>query len=103
MLMFPHSGTANYLRSLNLSNATVNVHYDYSGVTYNRDIFASAPSNRVIVVHFTTPNNSPTITFSCTLTNHQSGSLYTTGNDLIMHARVRPEGTTVILPRPPWA
>ena len=92
MLTFLHSGTANYLRSLDLSNATVNVHYDYSGVTYNRDIFASAPSNRVIVVHFTTPNNSPTITFSCTLTNHQSGSLYTTGNDLVMHARISTRG-----------
>jgi alpha-L-fucosidase 2 len=92
MLTFPHSGTANYLRSLNLSNATVNVHYDYSGVTYNRDIFASAPSNRVIVVHFTTPNNSPTIAFTCTLTNHQSGSYYTIGNDVVMHAYVSSRG-----------
>src|SRR5436190_3436083 len=44
MLTFPHSGTSNYRRSLALDSATVNVHYDFSGVTYNRDIFASAPS-----------------------------------------------------------
>src|SRR6478736_9739496 len=49
-LTFPHSGTMNYKRSLNLSNATVNVHYDYSSVTYDRDIFASAPSNKVIAI-----------------------------------------------------
>ena len=52
-LTFPHSSQSNYLRSLDLSNATVNVHYDYDSVTYNRDIFASAPSNKVIVIHFT--------------------------------------------------
>ena len=53
VLTFPQSGLLNYRRSLDLNTATVNVHYDFSGVTYNRDIFASAPSNRVIAVHFT--------------------------------------------------
>src|SRR5262249_17811385 len=52
-LTFPHSGTVNYKRSLDLNTATVNVHYDYNGVTYSRDIFASAPSNRVIAIRFT--------------------------------------------------
>ena len=53
VLTFPQSsGTSNYLRSLDLNTATANVHYDYNGVTYNRDIFASAPSNHVIVLHF---------------------------------------------------
>ena len=92
MLTFPSSSYTGYRRSLNLSNATVNVSYTNSGVMYNREIFASAPSNRVIVVHFTTPNNSPTITFTCTFTNRQSGSLYTVGNDLVMHAYVSSRG-----------
>ena len=61
------SGTLNYLRPLNSNSATVNVHYDYNSVTYNRDIFASAPSNRVIALHFyaSQPNS---VTFSCSFT-----------------------------------
>lgn len=91
-LTFPHNNQSNYLRSLNLSTATVNVHYHYGGVRYDRDIFASAPSNRVIVIHFTTTNDSPTITFTCTLTNHQTATYSTNGNDLVMHARVTTRG-----------
>ena len=92
MLTCSHSIDSGYQRSLNLSNATVNVHYIYGGVRYDRDIFASAPSNRVIVVRFTTTNNSPTITFTCTLTNHQSATYSTNGTDLIMHAKVSTRG-----------
>jgi alpha-L-fucosidase 2 len=88
MLTCTHGIDSGYGRSLNLSDATVNVHYTYGGVRYERDIFASAPSSRVIVVHFTTTNSSPTIAFTCTLTNHQSATYSTVGNDLIMHARV---------------
>jgi alpha-L-fucosidase 2 len=87
-LTFPHNGTANYLRSLDLNTATVNVHYDYSGVTYNRDIFASAPSNKVIVIHLTA-NSGGKITFTCTFSTPQtSTSNGTIGADLVMHAGV---------------
>src|SRR5207249_1059805 len=85
---FPHSGLTNYMRSLNLSNATVNVHYDYDGVTYNRDIFASAPGNRVIVIHLTASQPGK-IAFSCNLTTLQTATSNTVvGNDLVMHAKV---------------
>ncbi|HKI69704.1 MAG TPA: glycoside hydrolase family 95 protein, partial [Verrucomicrobiae bacterium] len=87
VLTFPHSGTLNYLRSLDLNTATVNVHYDYNGVTYNRDIFASAPSNKVIVIHFTA-SQPASITFSCSFTTPQTATYSTVGNDLIMHAAV---------------
>ena len=88
VLTFPHSGTLNYLRSLDLNSATVNVHYDYNSVTYNRDIFASAPSNRVIAVHFTA-SQPGSITFSCSYTNMgQTAAYSTSGNDLVMHASV---------------
>jgi len=88
VLTFPHSGTLNYLRSLDLKSATVNVHYDYNGVTYNRDIFASAPSNRVIAVHFTA-SQPGSITFSCSFNNEgQTAAYSTSGNDLVMHANV---------------
>ena len=74
VLSFPQgSGTSNYLRSLDLNSATVNVHYDYNSVTYNRDVFASAPGNRVIVLHFTAsqPNS---VTFSCGFNTLQTAS-----------------------------
>jgi alpha-L-fucosidase 2 len=89
MLNFPQSsGTSNYLRTLDLNSATVNVHYDYNSVTYNRDIFASAPSNHVIVLHFTAsqPNS---VTFTCSFSTLQTAnSIYATGHDLVMHAIV---------------
>jgi alpha-L-fucosidase 2 len=36
-LTFPHSGLANYRRSLDLDIATVGVRYDFGGVTYSRE------------------------------------------------------------------
>jgi alpha-L-fucosidase 2 len=88
VLNFPQStGTSNYLRSLNLNSATVNVHYDYNAVTYNRDVFASAPSNRVIVLHFTA-SQSAKVAFSCSFTTPQTAAYSTSGNDLVMHASV---------------
>jgi alpha-L-fucosidase 2 len=87
VLSFPQSGTLNYLRSLDLTSATVNVHYDYNGVTYSRDIFASAPSNKVIVVHFTAGQPGK-VTFTCSLSTQQTATLSTVGNDLVMHTTV---------------
>ena len=85
---FPHSGLANYKRSLNLSNATANIHYDYNGVTYDRDIFASAPSNHVIVMRFTASQTGK-IAFSCNLTTLETATSNTlAGSDLVMHAKV---------------
>jgi alpha-L-fucosidase 2 len=87
LTFFPHSGAINYLRSLDLNTATVNVHYDYGSVTYNRDIFASAPSNKVIAIHFTA-NQSDKIAFTCSFTTGQTATYSTSGNDLVMHASV---------------
>jgi alpha-L-fucosidase 2 len=87
MLTFPHSGTQNYLRSLDLNTATVKMHYDYGGVTYYRDIFASAPSNHVIVIHFYA-SQPDSINFTCSFTTPQSATSSTVGSNLIMHASV---------------
>jgi alpha-L-fucosidase 2 len=84
---FPQSGTSNYLRSLDLNTATVNVHYDYNGVTYNRDIFASAPSNHVIVINLTA-SQPGSINFTCSFSTLQTATYSVAGNDLVMHARV---------------
>jgi alpha-L-fucosidase 2 len=86
-LTFPQSGTSNYLRSLNLSTATVNVHYDYSGVTYNRDICASAPSNHVILINLTA-SQPGSINFTCSFSTLQTATYSVAGNDLVMHASV---------------
>jgi alpha-L-fucosidase 2 len=86
-LAFPHSGTSNYLRSLDLNTATVNVHYDYNGVTYNRDICASAPSNHVIMINLTA-SQSGSLNFTCNFTTTQTATYSVVGNDLVMHASV---------------
>lgn len=86
-LTFPHSGTANYLRSLDLNTATASVRYDYSGVTYYRDVFASAPSNKVIVVRLAASQPGQ-ISFSCSMSTLQTGTFSTSGNDLVMRAKV---------------
>ena len=92
-LAFPHSGLNNYRRSLDLSNATVNVRYDDNGVSYHRDYFASAPSNKVLVLRLTA-SQSARITFTATFSTLQTATMSTTGNDLVMHARVTATGDT---------
>jgi alpha-L-fucosidase 2 len=94
VLAFPHSAS-NYSRTLDLNTATASVRYDYDGVTYYRDVFASAPSNKVIVLRLTASQPSR-ISFTCTLTTPQpTNSLSAAGNDLVLNARVsvkpRPE------------
>ncbi|MFM2294503.1 MAG: hypothetical protein RLZZ350_916 [Verrucomicrobiota bacterium] len=87
VLNFPHGSVSNYLRLLDLTNATVNVRYTHGGVTFQRDVFASAPSNRVIAVHFTA-SQAGSITFACNFSTLQTASYSTSGNDLVMHAGV---------------
>jgi len=41
-------GATNYVRSLNLDTATATVRYTAKGVTYQREIFSSAPANATI-------------------------------------------------------
>ena len=94
-LTFPHTNPTNYLRWLDLNTATAGVHYDINGVTYYRDVFASAPSNRVIVVRLTASQLGK-ISFNCTFTTLQTDYAITSiGTDLILHAKVtaqpRPE------------
>jgi alpha-L-fucosidase 2 len=84
---FPHNSPTGYQRTLNLNTATVNVQYTNNGVGYNRDVFASAPSNKVIAIHFTA-SQSGNITFSCSFATAQTATYSTSGNDLVMHASV---------------
>ncbi len=51
-LNFQHAGASNYQRSLDLDSATAGVRYDWNGVTFHREVFASYP-DKVIVVRLT--------------------------------------------------
>jgi len=84
----PHSGTANYRRTLDLNTATVTVRYDYNGVTYTREVFASNPTNRCLIVRLTASQTAK-INFTATFTTLQpNNSMSTSGNDLILNAKV---------------
>ena len=92
----PHSGTANYRRTLSLNTATASVQYDYNGVSYLREIFASAPSNRVIVIRLTA-NQTAKISFTATFSTLQpDNTISTSGNDLVLNAKVS------VMPRPEY-
>lgn len=96
----PHSGTSNYRRTLDLNTATVTVRYDYNGVTYTREVFASNPTNRCIIVRLTA-NLTAKINFIATFTTLQSNNtMSTSGNDLIMNARVsnKPDAAYWVIP-----
>ena len=70
--------------------------YDYNGVSYLREIFASAPSNRVIVIRLTA-NQTAKINFTATFSTLQpNNTISTSGNDLILNARVS------VMPRPEY-
>ncbi len=95
ILTFPHSGATNYKRTLDLDTATVTVQYNHGGVTYTRDVFASAPSNRIIVVRLTATQPGK-IAFTCSFSTPQpSNTVYKSGADLVLRAKVsvkpRPE------------
>ena len=45
---FGHKNVSNYIRELSLDNATVNVTYNYDGVNFKREAFATALQNVII-------------------------------------------------------
>ena len=51
-LTFPVDAVENYRRDLDLATATAHVSYTTGGVTFEREVFASAP-DQVIVVRLT--------------------------------------------------
>ena len=86
-LRFGHEGATNYQRSLNLDTATASVRYDFNGVTFQRDVFASY-QDQVIVVHLTASQPgqiSFTTRFDSAHTNH---TVSASGIDMVMHGKV---------------
>ncbi|GAB3917714.1 glycoside hydrolase family 95 protein [Mucilaginibacter boryungensis] len=51
-LQFPKADISNYIRDLDISNATAHVTYKANGVTYTREYFSSAP-DQVMAIHLT--------------------------------------------------
>ena len=86
-LTFPQAGVTNYQRSLDLDSATAVVQYDYDGVTYRREVFASAP-DKVIVIRLTA-SKAGQLTFNCRLDSaHTNRTIVADGNNLVLHGKV---------------
>lgn len=76
-LQFPKLKVSNYIRDLDLTQATAHVTYQSNGVTYTREYFSSAP-DQVIAIHLTA-NKPGSITFKALLkTLHRSFNIYKT-------------------------
>ncbi len=87
LLTFPHEGATNYERSLDLDSATASVRYDCSGVTYQREIFASAPDH-VIILRLTASQPGQ-LNFTYRLDSaHPNHTVTAAGADLVMHGKV---------------
>ena len=82
-LTFPQVASAeNYRRHLDLATATAHVSYTSSGVTFAREVFASAP-DQVIVVRLTA-NRPGQISFEARMRTPQRASIDATDGDLVM-------------------
>lgn len=84
---FPsNSEYTDYIRELNLENATVNVAYTQNGIRYKRETFISHP-DKVLVSRFTSDHNGK-ISFNCSLSRPERFSTYTHNNQLIMQGKL---------------
>jgi alpha-L-fucosidase 2 len=85
---YGHPDAKNYHRELDMDNAQVNVAYQYDGVNYSRQVFASYP-DQVIVIRLTADKKAK-INFSTRFTSLQpSAKTRVEGNEIVM------EGTTI--------
>ena len=81
-----HDSVQNYHRDLNLDDAVASVEYDLDGVHFQRDIFASAP-DQAIVIHLTSSKKG-TLNFTGGLNSpHDSSSVYIDGNTVILKGK----------------
>ena len=86
MLSFPVAGAGDYRRSLDLDSATASVSYTSGGVSFTREVYASAPDN-VIVVHLRA-DRAGSISFTATMDTPMAASVSTEdGNMLVMRGR----------------
>jgi len=84
ILTFPETASVdNYRRELDLATATAHVSYTAGGVTFDREVFASAP-DQVIVVRLTASRRGR-ISFEARMQTPQRASIDATGgSDLVM-------------------
>ena len=80
------SGVENYERALDLDNAVATVDYDYEGVHYNREYFASYPDN-VIVMRFSADEGG-NIEFQVRMESAQNAVTTTEGDTLIIRDKL---------------
>jgi alpha-L-fucosidase 2 len=94
---FPHRGSTNYLRLLDLNTALASVRYSVGSTNFYREVFASAPDN-VIVIRLTA-SQAGALSFSYTFTSlHSNNTVTAAGTDLLMHANVTNQAPSYTLP-----
>jgi len=87
LLDFPHDGATNYRRALDLDSAVASVRYDFHGVTFQRDTFASAPDH-VIVLRLTASQPGQ-LSFVCRFDSaHTNHTVKPDGADLVLRGKV---------------
>lgn len=89
-LEFTHPGSgapANYQRTLNLESATATVSYEFAGVRFEREIFASAP-DQAIVVRLKADRRGA-LNFRASLARSESAQISIVGKDeLLLHGQL---------------
>ena len=76
------SSYTEYVRELNLNDATVSVFYKQNGVNYRRDLFVSYP-DKVLVVKLSADKKEQ-ISFTCGMNRPQNYKTYSSNKQLIM-------------------
>ena len=82
----------NYRRDLNLEKGIASVSYDYNGVTYTREIFASAPDN--IIVLKMTASKPGQLTFKLAYNRQQDATVFPVSDNTL-----KIQGQIVDLPK----
>ncbi len=94
LLNFPESSVVeNYRRELNLDTATATVRYSSGGVRFNREVFASAADN-VIVVRLTADKRG-SLSFTAGMKSPMSASVETEGKDTLVMRGVGGEASGI--------
>ncbi|HEY0245287.1 MAG TPA: glycoside hydrolase family 95 protein, partial [Mucilaginibacter sp.] len=79
-LYFPgHDNVEHYYRELDLTKAVATTSYTVNGITFKREVFASAP-DQVMVVHLTA-SKPASLSFSASMFSPQKSTVTTRGND----------------------
>ncbi len=82
----PKAAPANYRRSLNLDTGIASVRFSHNGVTYTREVLASAPAN-VVAIRLTA-SKARKLSFTASLRSaHEDSQIMAAGDEIVMTGR----------------